>query len=209
MITLVLGPVRSGKSMRAAVLARASGRPVIAAVTAAIDPSDAEMVARVERHRRDRPPEWTVVETARETALPQLIREAPADSCVLVDALGTWLAALLVACDERDAPAILERHSAELESALEAATADVILVAEETGWGVVPASVLGRAFRDALGRLSRRLAVQADTVELVVAGYAVDLRRIGTPIAATERSVDAQTRQPGEEDSNPAGGAAR
>jgi adenosylcobinamide kinase/adenosylcobinamide-phosphate guanylyltransferase len=58
----------------------------------------------------------------------------------------------------------------------------VVLVGEETGWGVVPPSVLGRAFRDALGRLVRRLAARADRVELIVAGYAVDLRALGTPV---------------------------
>lgn len=209
MITLVLGPVRSGKSARAAELARASGRPVIAALTAAIDPNDAEMVARVERHRRDRPREWTVVETAHAMPLPQLLRDAAAGSCVLVDALGTWLAEPLVDCDERDAPAILERYAAELESALEAATADVILVAEETGWGVVPASALGRAFRDALGRLARRLAARAGRVELVVAGYALDLRRIGSPVEASGRSVGDGTADGREDQSNPDEATAR
>ena len=183
MVTIVLGPVRSGKSARGAVLAEASGKRVIVALTAAIDPSDAEMQARVERHRRDRPATWTVVETASGTPLAALIRDAPAGACVLVDALGTWLAALLLACGDRDEAAEeLERSATELVEALDAATADVVLIAEETGWGVVPAFAQGRIFRDALGRLTQRIAARAGRVELVVAGYAVDLRAIGSRV---------------------------
>jgi len=196
MITIVLGPVRSGKSARAAALASASGKRVILAVTAALDPNDAEMTARVERHRRDRPSSWTVIETARESPLAAVVRDAPADACVLVDALGTWIAALLLDCKGLDgtadgrsadaaakAAAVLDAQGVDLAAALASARADVVVVAEETGWGLVPPSPLGRVFRDALGRLTQLLASRADRVELVVAGYAVDLRRIGTPVS--------------------------
>ncbi len=190
-ITLVLGPVRSGKSTRASALARASGKRVVLAVTADVDPADPEMTDRVARHRAARPAEWAVVETAGPAgpALPALLRATPADACVLVDALGTWLGALvqrLGPSAEHDALATLAALDAagdELAAALAATRADVVLVGEEAGWGVVPASVLGRVFRDALGRLVARLAARADRVELVVAGYAVDLRALGTRVA--------------------------
>ena len=64
MLTLILGPVRSGKSARAAALAQVTGKRVVLVATAAVDPADAEMRDRVERHRRDRPASWGVVETA-------------------------------------------------------------------------------------------------------------------------------------------------
>lgn len=190
MISLILGPVRSGKSTRANALARATGKHVIFAATADVDPADAEMTARVARHRTERPASWEVIETALpdRPGLPALLRAAPPECCVLVDALGTWLGALiqrLGAAAERDAVATLAALDAageELAGALWATRAEVVLVAEETGWGLVPTSVLGRVFSDALGRLIRRLAARADRVELVVAGYAVDLRALGTPV---------------------------
>jgi adenosylcobinamide kinase / adenosylcobinamide-phosphate guanylyltransferase len=190
MTTLVLGPVRSGKSLRAHALARGSGRAVTFAATAAIDPLDDEMTARVARHRADRPADWTVVETAPPdgTDLARVLREAPADRCVVVDALGTWLAARMMSpqfeaqVDAGARLALLEQAGDELVDAVRSARADLVLVGEETGWGVVPASALGRLFRDALGRLVQRLAAIADRVELVVAGYAVDLRAIGRPV---------------------------
>jgi len=192
MVTLVLGPVRSGKSARASALAKTTGKRVIVAVTAAVDPDDAEMQTRVERHRQDRPAEWIVVETATETPLPALLRDAPADVCVIVDALGTWIAAPMHVPSgdaEHDPNATIEALEArgdELEAALGESAADVIVVAEEAGWGVVPAFASGRIFRDVLGRLVQRIAASADRVELVVAGYAIDVRTLGTPVTQLE-----------------------
>jgi adenosylcobinamide kinase/adenosylcobinamide-phosphate guanylyltransferase len=186
-VTLILGPVRAGKTARAAALARASGKRVVLAATAAVDPNDAEMRDRVERHRRDRPPHWTVVETAEpgNPSLADMVRDAAEDVCVIIDALGTWIAAQLLAREadaDRDPVTVLDALDAlgaELAQALAHARADVIVIAEEAGWGVIPPSALGRIFRDALGRLTRALARRADRVELVVAGYALDVRALG------------------------------
>ena len=187
MTTLVLGPVRSGKSARAVALARATGKAVIVAATMALDEDDPEMLHRVAIHRSARPVEWAVVETGRPGAAPlaTVLREAPPGSCVLIDALGTWISTQLLQwgawCEDEPAAALerLEEQAHELASALTASAADVIVVAEETGWGLVPTTRLGRIFRDALGRAVQIVAAQADRVELVVAGYAVDLRHVG------------------------------
>jgi adenosylcobinamide kinase/adenosylcobinamide-phosphate guanylyltransferase len=57
--------------------------------------------------------------------------------------------------------------------------AEVILVAEEVGWGVVPSYPIGRLFRDRLGTLTRRMSAIADATYLVTAGYVLDLHRVG------------------------------
>jgi adenosylcobinamide kinase / adenosylcobinamide-phosphate guanylyltransferase len=192
MTTVVLGPVRSGKSARAVALARATGKPVIVAATAAIDESDSEMVHRVALHRRARPAEWTLIETGNVDAPPlaEVVRDAPAGTCVIVDALGTWISTQLLrwgAWSEEQPVAARERLEAqahELAAALAASRADAIVVAEETGWGLVPSTPLGRLFRDALGRAVQIVAADAARVELVVAGYAIDLRRLGERVDA-------------------------
>jgi adenosylcobinamide kinase/adenosylcobinamide-phosphate guanylyltransferase len=46
----------------------------------------------------------------------------------------------------------------------------VVGVTNEVGSGVVPGTRAGVLFRDALGRLNRRLADESDEVHLVVAG---------------------------------------
>jgi adenosyl cobinamide kinase/adenosyl cobinamide phosphate guanylyltransferase len=60
MKTLILGGVRSGKSRHAEDLARArKGRVTVIATGTA---QDDEMAARIEAHRRNRPPGWRVIE---------------------------------------------------------------------------------------------------------------------------------------------------
>jgi adenosylcobinamide kinase/adenosylcobinamide-phosphate guanylyltransferase len=51
-----------------------------------------------------------------------------------------------------------------------------VLVAPEVGSGIVPATLSGRLFRDALGALTARLAAASDEVVQVVAGLPRRLR---------------------------------
>jgi len=190
MLTLITGPVRSGKSAYAERLASSYGLPVTYVATARIDPADAEMTDRVARHRAQRPAGWKTCEIwgAGETDLAGLVRAAPPEGVLLIDSLGTWLAGYLLdleALAETDAPAALrtlETQTEPLGRALAEARATIVLVAEETGWGLVPPSALGRIFRDHLGRLTKTLAQSADRAELIVAGYAIDLKAVGRPV---------------------------
>jgi len=50
------------------------------------------------------------------------------------------------------------------------------MVTNEVGAGLVPASKLGRLYRDSLGRANRILAEQADEVYLMVAGIPVAIK---------------------------------
>jgi adenosylcobinamide kinase / adenosylcobinamide-phosphate guanylyltransferase len=174
-ITLVTGPARSGKSEWAEHLAQQSNLPVIYVATAQSDPTDAEWQARIEQHRSRRPTEWTTVHCPIDLA--EMIQSAPAGSCLLVDSLGTWLANLL----DQDDVAWNQTLQALLYG-LQTSPCPLILVAEEVGWGVVPAYPIGRTFRDRLGMLTRQVGAIADPVYLVTAGYAVNLRQIGIAV---------------------------
>ena len=182
MITLITGPVRAGKSAFAERLALESGLRVLYVATAQWDPSDAEWTARIEHHRKRRPPNWQLLETGsgRDLDLQTALREASSDSCLLIDSLGTWLA------DEMQVntahPERIDARIEEVFSALEACSADILCVGEETGWGLVPEYPAGRLFRDHLGRLQARLAQRAARAYLVVSGYAIDLKAVGKPI---------------------------
>ena len=50
-------------------------------------------------------------------------------------------------------------------------------MSNEVGSGIVPEHPLGRRFRDQQGWLNQRLAEVCDTVELVVAGLPLSLKR--------------------------------
>jgi adenosyl cobinamide kinase/adenosyl cobinamide phosphate guanylyltransferase len=167
MITLVLGGTRSGKSEVATRLAtRAAGdRPVIYVATGILRDGDDEFAARVARHQAARPPTWPTVEAGAQL-LTALAAIEP-DAVVLVDSIGTWLAAH----DD------LEVDAAGLVAALRARRGATVVVSDEVGMGVHPSSELGRRFRDALGTLNHAVADAADDVLLVVAGRVLPLAR--------------------------------
>jgi adenosylcobinamide kinase/adenosylcobinamide-phosphate guanylyltransferase len=52
----------------------------------------------------------------------------------------------------------------------------VVAVSSEVGSGVVPDTLSGRLFRDALGRLNARIAAESDEVWLCTVGLARRLR---------------------------------
>lgn len=191
--TLITGPVRSGKSHFAQRLAgEATGR-VLYVATAAARPGDSEWEARLAAHHGSRPPEWEIVESAGSGRdLIEIVSTATPGSVVIVDSLGTWLAAQMgvldtVAGDEAVArEAALDADCCRLDAALHSASAQMILVSEEVGWGIVPVYPSARVFRDVLGRLHQAIAKHADRIYLVVNGFAIDLRACGVAIAAEQ-----------------------
>jgi adenosylcobinamide kinase/adenosylcobinamide-phosphate guanylyltransferase len=165
---LVLGGARSGKSERAEL--RLAGEPDVTYVaTGNRDADDPDWAARVTAHRARRPPWWRTAET---TDLAGLLSRAR--GALLIDGIGTWLAAVLDECgwDLRDGAARdkLAARLAELVSAWRQARGYVVAVSDETGLGVVPATPAGRLFRDELGRLNQALAAESEEAELIVAG---------------------------------------
>ncbi|MFB8796758.1 MAG: bifunctional adenosylcobinamide kinase/adenosylcobinamide-phosphate guanylyltransferase [Microcoleus sp.] len=176
-IILVTGPARSGKSELAETMAADSGKPVIYVATGEVDPSDLEWQSRLELHKNRRPADWKTLEVPID--LSAVVRSADRSNCLLIDSVGTWTANLL----EQEA-AVWEQTQQDLLASLKVAMADVILVGEETGWGVVPAYPAGRLFRDRLGTLVRHIGAIADRVYLATGGYALNLTALGTPLPA-------------------------
>ena len=171
---VVLGGVRAGKSAFAVDRARALGGRVAVVVTA--EARDAEMMARIARHRASRPADWRVVEAPRRLAEAVAGLEGQADT-VLVDCLNLWVANLLG--DTGDAgpdDAALLAEVAPLTTLMVRRPFHLLLVSNEVGGGVHPETALGRRFRDALGLVNQAVARAADEVVLVVAGCALRLK---------------------------------
>ncbi len=174
-LVLVTGPSRSGKSEWAEALAAAQGGAVTYVATARWDTSDPEWQARLVAHQQRRPAHWATREIP--SALAPALAVAPLGETWLVDSLGTWVANGLEVSDQG-----WQIQVDDLVTSVQRPGATRILVAEETGWGVVPAYAQGRLFRDRLGTLTRRVGAIADRVYLVVAGYALDLKAGGHPV---------------------------
>lgn len=174
-VILVTGPARSGKSEWAESLAADSGKPVVYIATSQVEQSDREWQTRIAAHRCRRPRHWTTLEVPVE--LPTAIQQAPATTCLLVDSLGTWLTNIL----EQDQQSWDQTLQTFLQS-LQQARCVLILVAEEAGWGVVPAYPLGRTFRDRLGQLVRQVGAIANPVYLVTGGHVLNLSELGSAL---------------------------
>ena len=169
-VLLVIGGARSGKSRYAEALAATSGHAVTYVATAG-PPRDAEMADRIARHRADRPATWRTVEAPEDLVSPL---EA-AEGVVIVDCLTLWLSNLVL--NERDVDAASSRFL----DALSASRATVVAVTNEVGEGIVPATSLGRAFRDQQGMLNQRAARIADTVVKMVAGCPLIVKPSSNP----------------------------
>lgn len=140
-VILVTGPARSGKSEWAETLAIQSQKTVIYVATATNNPDDVEWQERIQQHQNRRPQDWVTLEVP--TTLSTTLADTKANNCILVDSLGTWVANLLEQDDVNWANTV-----AEFLVTVQLVAADMLFVAEETGWGLVPAYPLGRTFRD-------------------------------------------------------------
>lgn len=186
MLAVLTGPVRSGKSSAGLALALASGRPVCIVVGARAD--DEEMARRIGKHQAGRPDGIAVVEAAGD---PGWTARVPSDACLLIDCLGTvlgWtLAGLETPGDVVDEPTetAADDAAAVVVRWIVSRDAPTVVVTNEVGWGVVPATPLGRLFRDVLGRANRLLVEAADAAWLVVAGRCIDLKDHPTEVTWT------------------------
>ncbi|MFJ7586028.1 bifunctional adenosylcobinamide kinase/adenosylcobinamide-phosphate guanylyltransferase [Streptomyces sp. NPDC097617] len=169
--TLVLGGARSGKSVEAE--RRLESFPeVVYVATGGTRDGDSEWAQRVGLHRERRPASWRTVETCE--LVPLLAADGPP---LLVDCLALWLTDAMDGAGAWDDAVWanggrrrLGERTAELVAAVRATRRQVVLVSNEVGSGVVPATASGRRFRDELGRLNAAVAGECEHVLLVVAG---------------------------------------
>lgn len=188
-LTLILGGARSGKSSYAEQIVRERGGDQVLYVATA-RAGDDEMRERIQRHQQSRPAAWRTLEAAENVGAA--VQASAGDArAILIDCLTVLVADyLLAAAGPEDDPfgapsddpfqaAIEERVKAEIESIAACArqiAADVVVVSNEVGMGVVPPYDLGRAYRDLLGRANQVMASHADEVYLLVAGIPMKVK---------------------------------
>ena len=166
---LILGGARSGKSSYAEKLSLETQRPKLYIATATR--SDEEMDARIDHHIQRRDDSWHTIEEKVEVA-KLLLDPKWQRHVILVDCLTLWLSNVMTGDVKED---IGERRK-ELCEAVKNSEANVIMVTNEVGLGIVPMHQLSRQFRDEAGWLHQSLAEVCDTVAFMMAGLPMMLK---------------------------------
>ena len=165
-IILVTGGARSGKSALAERLAQSCGNKVIYIATS--EPFDDEMQSRINRHRARRDAGWRTVDAPLE--LPDMLVQTDGDAPRLVDCLTMWLNNLIY--HNRDVADEVDR----LIEVISEQQADLVMVTNEIGSGLVPQTAEARKFRDLAGELNQMVAQAASQVYLSVSGIPVKIK---------------------------------
>src|SRR5438270_1156000 len=171
-LVLLIGGARSGKSELAVRLAQEQTAPVVFVATG--EAGDDEMRARIDQHRRERPPSWQTIEEP--LRLRETLETVEERSCVVVDCLTLWTANALELLGAADA----ETQAGAAAAAAAARAGLTIAVSNEVGLGLVPGNLLGRSYRDLLGRVNTLWAGAAERTYLLVAGRALPLATTDT-----------------------------
>ena len=173
-LILVCGPSRGGKSRWAESLL-CNDVLVTYVATAAQRLDDDDWQLRLDLHRQRRPKHWRLIESGAD--LCGALATIGPEQSVLIDALGGFVAWHLDQTEQqwhKQAQALLKQ--------LLSMPQPRVLVAEETGWGVVPPTKVGGLFRDRLGGLSEQIQRHADQSWLVIQGRAINLQALGCPV---------------------------
>jgi adenosylcobinamide kinase / adenosylcobinamide-phosphate guanylyltransferase len=183
-LVVITGGARAGKSRFAERLAFDLGGDDVGVVATA-EALDDDMRQRIARHREARRAGWRTIEEPLELARG-IAALVPPPRVVLVDCLTLWVSNVLLGSGDDAPDAQLETRLDggvdAMLAAYDAGPSTLVLVTNEVGLGVVPPTSLGRRYRDLLGRVNQRIARRADRLYLVIAGIAIDVRALGTPI---------------------------
>lgn len=181
MHTLILGGAKSGKSSYALEVGKtlmdkvvsrhnAGGMAGSGLFVATAQAHDQEMEERIRRHREERGSQWHTVEEPLEISgiITAMGRRY---SVIIIDCLTLWLTNLLYC-----SPGAMEQHISELCSTLNMVDTPVVMVSNEVGMGIVPASAETRLFRDHAGRMNQDVASVCGRVVFTVAGIPMYLK---------------------------------
>ena len=168
-LIFVLGGAASGKSQVALDLAGQVGPRAFVATGQALD---LEMKARIERHQATRSSDWETAEVPADLAEWFSINNKNFQTIVL-DCLTLWLSNLW---GRRLRDVAVSEATDDLLQAIRATKARVVIVSNELGLGLVPATKAVRAFRDLAGRVNQQVAAEADEVYLTISGLPLRLK---------------------------------
>jgi len=175
-IHLVLGGARSGKSLFAESLVKSlevcrQGSTVTYIATATAE--DDEMSSRISHHQKNRPESWGLIEEPFYLA-PLIERLQQPEQIILIDCMTLWVSNWL--CDDTKEFNGWQTQSEAFLKAVSDSKANIVIVTNEVGSGIVPMGNLSRQFVDQAGWLNQKLTDTVGDVSLVIAGIPLALK---------------------------------
>ena len=168
-LILVLGGAASGKSQAALELAGQVGSRAFVATGEALD---GEMAVRIARHQATRSSDWVTAEVPVDLA-KWFDRNKSNYQSIVIDCLTLWLSNM----QERSLSNLaISDATVDMLRAIRATRARVVIVSNELGLGLVPATKVVRAFRELAGRVNQQVAAEADEVYLTISGIPLRLK---------------------------------
>ena len=176
-LIFITGGARSGKSNFAEKVAAKASKEVV--YIAAGQPLDEEMAHRIKKHKSRRPIDWETYEEPIEVR--ELVNRLGLEKeVILIDCLTLLTSNLLLRKEDKVEDARWQGEIlVEIEKLAEVSykvPAQVIIVSNEVGMGLVPDNPLGRVYRDILGRANSIIADKADEVFMIVSGIPLKIK---------------------------------
>jgi adenosylcobinamide kinase/adenosylcobinamide-phosphate guanylyltransferase len=175
---LITGGSRSGKSRFAETQAGLLGNQVVYLATA--ENRDDEMAERIAKHRQHRPLDWLTVEAPLQVI--EVLKRYQAGYTVLLDCLTLFLSNLYFKYEgeasEGELSQCIDREILQLTKIIASSDANLVIVTNEVGWGIVPDNPLARAFRDIAGSANQQIAAACSEVYLVVCGIPLQIKGV-------------------------------
>jgi len=133
---------------------------------------DREMASRIERHRSTRSADWETVEVPVDIAA-WVNKNSKSYQSIVIDCITLWLSNLR---GLRSSDLAVFEATADLLQTIRTTRVRVVIVSNELGLGLVPATKAVRAFRDLAGRVNQQVAAEADEVYLTISGLPLRLK---------------------------------
>lgn len=181
MLIFILGGIRSGKSNYAGKIAdkisKNENKKIVYIATYKRNGNDEEMEERIERHKKNRPKEWNVIEEGKIYDVASKIREIK-NSVIIIDCL-TLLVSNFFAenknADENIITSEIEKMLKEIKEGMKKNN-DFIIISNEVGEGIIPVNKISRRYADLLGRANQIVARHSDQFYFMFAGITMKIK---------------------------------
>lgn len=182
-LILITGGARSGKSTFAEGKVKECGKNVLYVATS--KPIDDEMKQRIAKHRAQRPSDWETLEEYKDLDMA-IANSVQGKDAVLLDCVTIMITNLMLD-KANDWDSLTRENVEEIENSIQhqierlislskMSEIPFVLVTNEIGLGIVPATTMSRDFRDIAGRMNQLIAKAADEVYFCVSGIPMKIK---------------------------------